>query len=195
MMKDLGYVKPITHADIIKYLGTPRHMVQIDFVGLPFRICNDPYGDIYYDGKRFISDGTLKAFDDNEETTELNQRGMTINLCDSSSTLISLFNSKNYIRAPVTGYHAYMDESTGSSEPVLVIEYSKGYMDKPEFIWNATTGKAEFKITTTSYLEKLNNAVGARTANAVHQAQYPGDNFFKFANQTQQSKKQTWKML
>ncbi len=195
MMKDLGHVLPLTPPVVLKYLGTPRHMIQIEFKGLTLRLCNDPHGDILYDGKRFISDGSLKAFDDTEETTELNQKGMTITLSSSSSTLIGIFTTKNYIRAPVTGYHAYMDETSGSPEPVLVIEFSKGYLDKPEYTYNAITGKSEFKMTTTSYLEKLNNAVGARTANAVHQAVYPGDNFFKFSNQTQQAKKQTWKML
>lgn len=195
MMKDLGYVRQIQPSDLFKYLGTPRHLVEITFPDRTLRICNDPYGDIMAGGKRFISDGTLQAFEDSEETPELNQRGLTVTLSSDSDTLITLFNTLNYVRAPVSGYHAYMDHTTGSNVPLFVIEFSRGFIDQPKFVYNNLTGKSEFKITTTSILEKLNNATGARTANAVHQANFPGDNFFKYANSTQDSKKKIWKML
>lgn len=66
-----------------------------------------------------------------------------------------------------------MDHTTGSNVPLFVIEFSRGFIDQPKFVYNNLTGKSEFKITTTSILEKLNNATGARTVNAVHQANFP----------------------
>ena len=195
MQKNLGFVRKIEPSDLFRYLGTPRHMVQIEFPNQVLRICNDPYGDIVYLNKRFISDGSLQVIEDAEESAELNQRGITVKLTSDSNTLIDVFNSNHYVRAPVSGYHAYMDHSSGKSEPLFVVEFSRGFLDQPSFTWNRITGKTEFKITTTSMLERLNNATGARTANAVHQSQFPGDNFFKYANSTQNSKKKVWKML
>ncbi|MBS4707297.1 hypothetical protein J4G57_05240 [Aeromonas caviae] len=190
-----GKLRDITQADMFEYAGVARHLVEFEFPGGALRLCNDPIGDIYVNGKRFISDGSLLAFDDAEESVELNQRGMTIKLSSSSDTLISLFNQAAYIKVPVRGYHAYMDMSLDAPTPevpLFVIEFQQGYIDKPEFTWNAVTAKAEFKITTTSMLAELGQAVGQRTAHALHQLREPGDNFYKFANVTQNSKKQRW---
>ncbi|WP_429098145.1 hypothetical protein [Aeromonas veronii] len=196
--RDLGIRREIQYPDIFRYCGTPRHLLEIEFPSLTLRLCNDPQGDIYADSKRFISDGTLLAFDDSEETSELIQRGMTVKLSDSSDTLIQLFNEAKYLKVPIRGYHAYMDvtgQKPDPSIPFFVVEFERGFIDQPEFTWNAVKGKAEFKITTTSMLERLNNSTGNRTAHALHQLYHPGDNFFKFSNATQDSKKQIWKML
>ncbi len=198
MEKDLGIIREIRSSDMFKYCGVPRHMVLFEFPNANLCLCNDPHGDIYFDSKRFLSDGSLVAFDDAEETAELNQRGMTIKLSSSSDMLIQLFNEARYLKVPVSGYHAYMDitgQKPNPEVPFFVVEFQRGYIDQPEFTWNAPKGKAEFKITTTAMLERLNNATGNRTANALHKLYYPNDNFFMFSNATQDSKKQVWKML
>ncbi|WP_429103675.1 hypothetical protein [Aeromonas hydrophila] len=198
MMKDLGEKRAITQTDLYRYCGVPRHLVEIEFQEGTLRLCNDPFGDITAGGKRFISDGTLTSFDDVEETAEINQRGITIKLNSMSETLISMLNAAQYIRVPVTGYHAYMDP-TGTkdnpSEPFFVVEFFKGYVDQPEFTYNAIKDKAEFKITTTAILERLSNSNGQRTAHSLHILRKPGDNFFKYSSVTQTSKEKNWKML
>ncbi|HEH9441931.1 TPA: hypothetical protein SIA39_004002 [Aeromonas sobria] len=197
IQRDLGILRDIRPEDIFQYCGVPRHLVEFEFKGNTLRLCNDPHGDIYVDGKRFISDGSLLAFEDSEETAELNQRGMTIKLSSSSNTLIQIFNEAGYIKVPVSGYHAYMDQTgqkPNPQEPFFTVEFDRGYVDQPEFTWNAITGKAEFKITTTSLLARLSTATGNRTAHSLHQLYHPGDNFFKYSNATQDSRKQVWRM-
>lgn len=194
MLNDLGKVRPIVEHDVFKYLGTPRHCVEILFPDATLRLTNDPEADIVFsDGRRFISDGTLVDFEDIKESQELNQKGGTIKIKGTSPLLIEVFNKRRYLKSKVNSYIAFLTNEKDKTRVTWFL-LDSGFIDKPEIVLDAIKGTAEMKISTTSMLDRLSNTPGARTANAVHKAQYPNDNFFKFANKTESSKKQRWKM-
>ncbi|WP_429234753.1 hypothetical protein [Aeromonas salmonicida] len=191
--QDTGVRREVQGPDLFKYLGRSVHLVEIQFNGATLRLTNDPLGDVVYEGKRFIQDHQLDQLEDQEETSELSQKGVTIKLKGYSNTIVDILNQKRYERAKVTCWAAFMDDHS-NNEPLVAFVMSQGYVDQPTIKYDAVKGKAELKLTTTSMLSRLQYVPGARTANAVQQAKYPGDNFFKFSSSTQSHMNQLWKM-
>lgn len=193
--KDTGQVRDIKGPDLFRYLGRPVDLLEIQFNGLTLRLTNDPLGDVVFEGKRFIQDHQLEPLKDQEESSELNQKGVTIKLKGYSPTMVDLMNQKHYERAKVTCWAAFMDDQqANANEPIAAFVMSVGYLDQPTIKYDALKGKAELQITTTSMMSRFQDVTGARTANAVQQAKYPGDNFFKLSSATQESTKKIWKM-
>lgn len=194
MMKDVGYIKPIEPEHVIRYLGQPVHLIEIEFQQGALRLTNYPYGDVTFEGKTFFSTGELENFDDVQESMELNQKGITIKLNSVSPTILAILNSGAYVRAPVTGYIAFMDPVNPSATPLAGFVFSSGYVNKPTIKYDSVKGTSKIQITTTANLERLNNSGGLRTAHATHFAKYPDDHFFAFANATNKSRRANWRM-
>ncbi|MFQ2906557.1 hypothetical protein ACK3YP_04930 [Aeromonas allosaccharophila] len=186
--------EPFEPADVSRYYTSIVTLVRIEFKGATLRLCNNVGGNsIIYEGEEYISDGTLAEFRNTEESTELNTKGITIELIGESDTLMYLFNNRMHIRAPVKVYTAYIGAS-GPSTPDLVIPTFSGYVDKPTVDSdNNGSGMIRTTISTVSMLQSLSDNSAQRTAHALQIAKEPGDNFFKYAASTQDMKKKTWK--
>lgn len=182
----------VTASDIAKYYTDVCVLVRIEFKSGALQLCDNAYGDIVYNGSTYLSDGTLSAFKNVDESTELNTRGVTIEIRDYSDTMVSIINRQEHIRAPVQCYLAYM--GSNKLQPDLVVPFYEGYVDKPS-IANDNNSKNMTKITLTTInmLQRLNDNNAQRTAHALQQARYPDDEFFKYSSSTQDIRKKKWK--
>ncbi|MGY3860251.1 hypothetical protein ACW5WN_01400 [Aeromonas lacus] len=190
--KDPYRESTVSPHDVAKYYTEVSVLVRIEFKSGTLQICDNPYGDIEYNGTTYLSDGTLSDFKNVEESTDLNTRGVTIELRDYSLSLISIVNRQEHIRAPVFCYLAYMGSS--KTVPDLVVPFYEGYVDKPS-IENDNNSKNMAKITlsTINMLQRLSDNNCQRTAHSLQQARYPNDEFFKYSSSTQDIRKKKWK--
>ncbi|WP_421292999.1 hypothetical protein [Aeromonas veronii] len=190
-LKDPNASETINSHDVARYYTDVVLLVCIQFKTGTLMLCNSPHGDIQYNGT-YLSDGTLSDFKNVEESTELNTRGVTIELRDYSRSIISIVNRQEHIRAPVSCYLAYM--GLDKTVPDLVVPFYEGYIDKPT-IENDNNSKNMTKVTftTINILSRLSDNNCQRTAHALHQAVHPDDDFYKFSSSTQDMRKKKWK--
>lgn len=183
---------PISSHEVARYYTDVVVLVSIEFKTGTLQLCDSPYGDVLYNGVTYLSDGTLSDFKNVEESTELNTRGVTIELRDYSKAIISIVNRQEHIRAPVRCYLAYM--GANKVVPDLVVPFYEGYIDKPT-IENDNNSKNMTKVTftTINLLSRLSDNNCQRTAHALHQAVHPDDEFYKFSSATQNIRRKRWK--
>jgi len=157
-------------------VARPVAFVEIDWTSGVQRYCTAG-ASIAWDEETWTAVGTLVEFGEVEETEDAVSTGVTMTLSGVPSSLLSLALSEHIQGRAVRMWLAPMDEAYALiGTPVL--EYSA----RCDVLIHEHTeeGVASLTLTTESRMAALLGAATRRYTDEDQQAQYAGDDFFKF---------------
>lgn len=137
-------------------------------------------GDVVFDGLTYTGAGDLGRISTVREDSDMSRPTLQTSLSGLNSALLSVVLSQYYQGRSATVYGGYVDLSTNAliADPMILYE---GKIDSS--VIQKLAGTMEISLTIENELADWERPRIRRYNNADQQSRYPGDTFFKFAEQ------------
>ena len=169
-------------AELDALQSRPAHLFECYFDDETVR-ATDAFGAVSWGGFSYAADGELLDFDGISETLEMRAAQVRIVLSGVDQAWISRVLSKPYITRRIVVRLAMLDSVWSViNDPAVLFD---GEMRRPQIDEDPDSGTCQVTITCSHSASDVDNVSGRRTNDHLHQLLFPGDGFFKYAQQAQ----------
>ncbi|WP_454757002.1 hypothetical protein [Cupriavidus campinensis] len=153
------------------------HLVQLDFVSAPLRLCTAGY-DVAWNGELWLGVGMVGSIDQIQEQATLEATGVSMTISGVPSELVSATLNEQYQGRPCRIWVAPLrDDLQIVSQPVRLFS---GRMDTMDVEVGST---ATITVTAESRMVSWDKARVRRYNNEDQQSKYPTDRGFEYVSQ------------
>jgi hypothetical protein len=168
-------------AELLNPTNRPVSLVVLEMGGSTGTIrLTNAMRSIIYGGNTYLAAAHLLTIGDIEETADLKNTEISMELSGVDSQYVSLFLTVDYAFRPITVYRPLVDESTNSVG--VPVEIFKGVITGASITNDPESGAAIVRITAGSCWANMEQHSGRHTAQDEFQLFAPGDNFFEFCS-------------
>lgn len=158
----------------------PVHLFEVYFDDETVR-ATDAFTDVSWGGHTYIADGELLSYDGVAETLEMAAPQVRIALSGVDQSWMARVLSKAYLTRRLVVRLAMLDAAWQVIvDPGVVFD---GEMKQPQIPSDPDSGTLQVVITASHAASDINNISGRRTNDRMQQSLFPGDGFFKYAQQ------------